>query len=97
MNLSYEIDLRVLFKKFYCPRCGEKLVLKKVSTKLTEEQKKQYYKNTFFRTTVVPMNIDVSKVKQMFFCPKCSYYNTTSNQLIIRKEQKRLKKKILGE
>ena len=41
---SYEIDLRILFKKFYCPICGQKLKTIKEVNKLTDEQKKIYYK-----------------------------------------------------
>lgn len=45
----------------------------------------------------MPIKLDVCKVEQMFNCPNCNYYNTTRNQLSIRKKQKLLKKTILNE
>ena len=92
---SYEIDLRILFKKFYCPICGEKLKLIKDFNRLTEEQKKIYYKELYPHG--VPIELDVNKVKQIFKCTKCNYYNTTDNQLIIHKKQKLLRNKIIGD
>lgn len=90
---SYVIDLRILFKKFYCPICGQRLKVIKEVNKLTEEQKKIYYKELY--PYGIPINLDVGQVKQMFKCSKCNYYNTTDNQLLIRKKQKLLKKKII--
>ncbi len=95
MIYSYEIDLRILFKRFYCPICGEKLKVVRDVSKLTEEQKKRYYKELY--PSGIPIRADVGKVKLMFNCTKCDYYNTTENQLIIRKKQKKLKTKILSE
>ena len=43
MIYSCEIDLRILFKKFYCPICGQKLKIIKEVNKITYEQKKIYY------------------------------------------------------
>ena len=90
---SYEIDLRILFKKFYCPICGQRLKVVKEFNKLTEEQKKIYYKELY--PYGVPINLEVIKVKQIFKCYNCGYYNSTYNQLVIHKKQKLLKKKIL--
>ncbi len=90
---SYEIDLRILFKKFYCPICGQRLKVVKEFNKLTEEQKKIYYKELY--PYGVPINLEVNKVKQIFKCYNCGYYNSTYNQLVIHKKQKLLKKKIL--
>ena len=92
---SYEIDLRILFKKFYCPICGQKLKIVKEVNKLTDEQKKIYYKELY--PYGVPINLEVGKVKQMFKCHNCNYYNSTDNQLLIHKKQKLLKKKVLNE
>lgn len=90
---SYEIDLRILFKKFYCPICGQRLKVVKEFNKLTEEQKKIYYKELY--PYGVPINLEFNKVKQIFKCYNCGYYNSTDNQLVIQKKQKLLKKKIL--
>ena len=92
---SYEIDLRILFKKFYCPFCGQKLKILKEANRLTDEQKKIYYKELYPYS--VPINLEVYKNKQMFKCHNCNYYNTTDNQLLIHKKQKHLKRKILDE
>ena len=90
---SYIIDLRILFKKFYCPICGNKLNVANISTELSEEQKKDYYKKLYPHG--IPLYKDVAQVKQVFICSSCDYYNTTDNQLQIRKKQKQLKKKII--
>ncbi len=95
MIYSCEIDLRILFKKFYCPICGQKLKIIKEVNKLTDEQKKIYYKQLY--PCGVPIDLEAGKVKQIFKCYNCNYYNLTDNQLIIRKKQKLLKKKILDE
>lgn len=95
MILSYKLDLRILFKKFYCPVCGGKLKVVKEVKNLTEEQKEIYYKELY--PFGIPVNIDVGEMGQMFSCPKCYYYNTTDNQLLIDKKQKRLRKKIINE
>ena len=93
MVYSYEIDLRLLFKKFYCPVCGAKLKKVKAVNMLTEEQKRIYYKELY--PFGAPMKLDVGRVRQMFICSKCNYYNTTDNQLIIHKKQKKIGKKII--
>ena len=92
---SYEIDLRILFKKFYCPICGQRLKIIKEVNKLTDEQRKIYYKKLYPHG--VPIDLEVSKVKQLFKCNNCNYCNSTDNQLLIHKKQKLLKKKILNE
>ena len=93
MIYSIEIDLRILFKKFYCPFCGHRLKIVKKIEKLSLSQKRLYYAQ---RVQIkFPILIDVGKVKQLFKCPNCGYVNTTDNQLLIRKKQKDLKKIIL--
>ena len=96
MVKSYELDLRILFKKFYCPVCGERLKVVNEVRKLTEVEKKEYYNRRRFRYAI-PIYLDVGKVKQRFSCSKCGYYTTTTNQLLVHKKQKRLKKKILDK
>ncbi|MBO5285425.1 MAG: hypothetical protein J6B16_00855, partial [Clostridia bacterium] len=95
MIYSYSIDLRILFKKFYCPICGQKLKVVKKANKLSSEQKNLYYKQLF--PMAVPIDLDVAKVEQIFKCHKCNYYNTTDNQLIIRKKQRKLRRRILSK
>ena len=90
MLYSYELDLRILFKKFYCPKCGERLNARMDKTKMTDEQKERYYKELYPHG--IPMNIDVGEAKQVMTCPGCDYLNTTDGQLAIRKIQKKLKK-----
>lgn len=95
MVKSYEIDLRILFKKFYCSFCGQRLKVIKTIDQLTEQQKEIYYKELYPHG--IPIKLDVGKVKQMFKCDNCDYSNTTDKQLNIHKKQKLLKKKILDE
>lgn len=92
---SIAIDFRILFRKFYCPICGQKLKVVMEVNKLTDKQKERYYQELY--PYGVPINIDVGKAKQMFKCNYCNYYNTTDNQLLINKKQKHLKKKIITE
>ena len=86
-------DLRILFKKFYCPECGERLKVVKKRTLLTETEKKDFYKRMFPHG--IPFYLDVVRQTQMFRCPRCNYYNTTDNQLLIYKKQKQLNMKIV--
>lgn len=95
MVSSYTIDLKILFKRFYCPICGEKLKVEMTSQRLMPEEENRYYKQLYPHG--IPMRIDVAKMSQVFVCSKCNYRNTTRNQLSIRKKQKKLKKKILCE
>ena len=95
MLYSYELDLRILFKKFYCPKCGERLNARMDKTKMTDEQKERYYKELYPHG--IPMNIDVGEAKQVMACLGCDYLNTTDGQLAIRKIQKKLKKIILTQ
>ena len=95
MIKSYEFDLRILFKRFYCPICGEKLNVVKTVNKLAEDQKRIYYKELY--PYGIPINKDVGRVRQMFNCSNCGYSNSTDNQLVIHKKQKKLKKIILDE
>ena len=97
MVKSYELDLRILFKRFYCPVCGERLKVVNEVKKLTEVEKKEYYNQLHMFRYGIPINLDVGKVKQRFSCSKCGYYTTTTNQLLVHKKQKRLKKKILDK
>jgi transcription elongation factor Elf1 len=90
---SIAIDFRILFRKFYCPICGQKLKVVMEVNKLTDKQKERYYQELY--PYGVPINIDVGKTKQMFKCNYCNYYNTTDNQLLINKKQKHLKLHLL--
>lgn len=92
---SYEIDLRILFRKFYCPVCGERLFVVREITKLTESQQAAYYKELYPHG--IPIKLDVGNSKQIFVCSKCNYCNTTENHLQIHKKQKQMKKKIITE
>ena len=44
MVSSYTIDLKILFKRFYCPICGEKLKVEMTSQRLMPEEENRYYK-----------------------------------------------------
>lgn len=95
MIKTYSFDIRILFKKFYCPICGQRLKIVRDDYKLTEEEKKRYYKELYPHG--IPIYLDVCRVEQKFQCYNCNYQNTTDNQLIIHKKQQLLKKKILDE
>lgn len=92
---SYTIDLKILFKRFFCPVCGEKLKVEMTSRRLMPNEQSRHYRQLYPHG--IPMRLDVSEMSQIFVCPKCNYKNTTLNQLSIRKKQKKLKKKILDE
>ena len=92
---SYEIDLRVLFKTFYCSVCGNKLKKIKIKKTLNEEQRKEYYRELF--PLGKPIELQVEKVKLAFMCVKCQKLETTDKQLKVAKIQKKLKKKVLTQ
>jgi ribosomal protein S26 len=92
---SYEIDIRILFKTFYCSTCGNKLRKIKIKKTLNEEQKKKYYRELFLWGK--PIELQVEKVKLAFMCVKCQKLETTDKQLKVAKIQKKLKKKVLTQ
>ena len=75
----------IIVKKFYCPFCGQKLKILKEANRLTDEQKKIYYKELY--PYGVPINLEVYKNKQMFKCHNCNYV-ICWNCIIFNKEWK---------
>ena len=57
-----------------------------MSFKITEQQKKIYYKKLYPHG--VPINFDVGKVRLMLRCCKCNCCYTADNQQLIHKKQK---------
>lgn len=75
-------SLKLLYKKNYCPKCGEKYKLKWMTYKTFREHKVHinYYKHGSL----------------YYYCSKCKFYITYSNQLEISKIQEENNSNILN-
>ena len=93
MSISIEMDLRTAFKTFYCKNCGTKLV-KKRQTRIADKDETDNFNKEMFPTGI-PMKSKLKVISWFFVCPSCNNATTTKEQLEIRKQQKRLKSKIL--
>lgn len=93
MSVSFEIDLRTLFKSFYCKNCGTKLIKEKQNREASKMENDNFNKELF--PTGIPQKSKLKIISWFFVCPLCKRVTTTDEQLIIRKRQKSLKTKIL--
>ena len=76
MVYSYVFDLKILFKKFYCPICGEKLKVVKEVTMLDQEQKELYYKKVIKEALDVLGNKYLALIMHGVSFPSCEDENT---------------------
>ncbi len=93
MSVHYRLNSQRWFKTFYCPICGEKLVVAKNARDVPEWEYRQEYR---FRG-IEPYIFGATEIVETFYCPKCHYRNSIDNQLFIRKKQKELNKIIFDE
>ena len=93
MSYTFEIDLRTIFKKFHCSKCGTQMEKKKLKGNLGKEDKERHYRELY--PTGIPVKTEVTSVSWYFECPSCHHRTPTDEQVKIRKEQKKKKTKIL--
>ncbi len=90
---SYSIPFGMKFKKYYCHKCGSKL-LRKQTHRVVSKDDPDYYKyqnrNEFPRR-------DWDVYEYCFVCDKCNYHIAYSEQEVIRSIQKKYRSKILSK
>lgn len=89
---SYSIPVGMVFKKYYCSKCGGKLKKEQTHRVVTKEDK-DYYQyqryNTFPR-------YDQDVYDYRFMCPSCEKRISFTEQCIIERIQKKCQNKILS-
>ena len=95
-NKSISIPAGMLFKKFYCHKCGERLskhpIVRTVKCGDPEYQKHKYHRAVYY----VGDAIEVREFNH-FKCPTCENVIHYNEQLIVRRIQKLLEKQTLSE
>lgn len=88
---SWSIPAGMVFKKYYCSKCGEKLVKEKTHRVVTKEDKDYYQYHDY---NMYPRNpVDVYSYR--FRCNHCNKSISYSEQCILEKIQKKYKTKVL--
>lgn len=89
---SYAIPVGMVFKKYYCCKCGTKLE-KERTHRVVNKEDKDYYQyqdcGTFPR-------VDHDVYDYRFKCPNCGKRNSYDEQCIMERIQKKSKSKILS-
>ena len=94
MNYYKEIDVGMLFGKFYCRRCGEHLK-RSGSTRTVKRGDPEYrYVRRFGRTRMIG---DVQYTTYRFRCYGCDESIELDEQRLVKRVQKRLGKRILTD
>ena len=88
------IDVGMVFKKMYCCECGTRLKKKKVTNIYVKGQ--PGYTRHFASFTAIGMS-ELSMTTYIYRCPNCGLEINYSNQCLVAKKQKKLKKKVLDE
>ena len=95
MHRSVSVPFGIMFRQFYCHKCGERLE-KELRTRTLNRGDPDYKKhNRFGRKHIVAGTIRVSEY--VFVCPHCGHTIGYSEQCVIEKIQKRLGEKQLTE
>lgn len=90
-NKSYSIPLGMVFKKYYCSECGKRLIKFKTHRIVTKKDK-DYYQ---YHDIGTYPRIDYDVYNYEFTCDNCKRNISYTEQCIIEKIQKKLKKRIL--
>ena len=93
-NKSYSIDMAMVTRKFYCQKCGERLV-KNPRTKLIKRGDPEYKKHS--RVGHMHVIGDVEVTEYDFKCLSCDTVIECDEQYVVEKIQKRLGKTIISE
>ena len=93
-NKSISIPAGMVFKKFYCHKCGERLV--KESKKRIVTPKDADYRE-YNSIADIHMIGDIEVTEYDFKCPECGNIISYDEQCVIGKIQKKINKKELNE
>lgn len=90
---TWSITFGMVFKKYYCHKCGERLVKEKTHRVVTEDDRDYYsYRG---RRSFPRYEIDVYDYR--FKCPACEARITYDDQCVIEKIQKKCMRKRLSD
>ena len=93
-NKSYSIDMAMVTRKFYCRKCGERLV-KNPRTRLIRRGDPEYKKHSKIGGMHVIGDVEVTEYD--FKCLSCDTVIESDEQYIVEKIQKKLGKSIISE
>jgi len=94
MSLKLEMDLALVFKKFYCHKCGERLS-RNSNTRTVKRGDSDYSEhNTLGRTHMLG---DVQLTEYGLKCTKCGRSVDVDKQRLIARIQKKLGKRIITD
>lgn len=93
-NKSTSIPVAMLIKKFYCSRCGERLV-KNPKTRTIRRGDPDYKEHSRIGHSHIIGDVEVTEYD--FKCPSCGNITKYDEQCVIEKIQKKLDKTILSE
>ena len=98
-NKHASIPIGMVFLKFYCHKCGAKLVKHSQKKTLTKDDPEYdyYYHNISRKSDLVIAHKDIDVLEYVFRCPACENIIEYEKQRDIRKIQKKLKKNILSD
>lgn len=89
---SWSIPFGMIFKKYYCSKCGTKLEKEKTHRVVTKNDKDYYQYHDY---GMYP-RYDYNVYEYRFKCPKCNERRSFKDQCIIEKIQKKYNIKILS-
>ena len=93
-NKSFSMDMAMATRKFYCHKCGNKLV-KNPKTRLIRRGDPDYKKHA--RMGRMHIIGDIEHTEYNFKCIECDTELECDEQYVIEKMQKNLKKHIISE
>ena len=93
-NKSFSMDMAMATRKFYCHKCGSKLV-KNPKTRLIRRGDPDYKKHA--RMGRMHIIGDIDHTEYNFKCIECDTELECDEQYVIEKMQKNLKKHIISE
>lgn len=93
MSIIRDYNKRILFKKFYCAKCGSKLKRETEEIDLSEEDVNLI--ENFYRDLNIKCSRPETLKRWIFECPECNTQTTAEEQLIYDTVQKACNKKII--
>lgn len=94
MNKSRKIDAAMVFRKFYCHKCGEKLV-KHPRTRIVRPGDPDYGEHSHIGRTQLIGPVEVTEYD--FMCCNCDRIIPTEEQYVVERIQKKLYKNMLTD
>ena len=94
---TVSIPAAMIFKKYYCHKCGERLKRQKITQTLNSDDPgyEAVLKKIHHSRSIIPMRGTVSVTEYGFACPQCASTITFDEQTDIAVKQKQASTRIL--